>query len=171
MPLFPLAAMLLATAPVAAETDGAKQEPPVTISVGIKTGGIPPVLVAPELVLHWEYIMVGAFAMYTTTGAGRWTVGGELGYEVAGAGKNTPYLLGAIFHYSAETDAAGRYERTDVATLTAGYEWKWRHFELQFGLGALFILKDELQPCSDFFCYRPDIRVLPTFDLSGRYRF
>lgn len=170
MQVTPLFAVLLATGPASVGADAGEESPTVAFSLGIKTGFIPPVLAAPELVVHGAHFLIGAFGMYG--GAGRWTIGGELGLELSPPGQSTFYVLGTLFHYAEAPNASGSYERSDEATLTGGYEWKWARFELQLGAGALFILRDETPPCSGWFCgFKPIPPVLPTFDLSARYRF
>ncbi len=145
---------------------GADEPAPIGIAIGIKTGLIPPVLATPELVVHGPHFLLGAFGIVTSD---QLTLGGELGCEFAPPGKNTFYLLGSYFHYS-RNGTSGFYERSDAMTLTSGYEWKGRHVELQLGGGALFILADDVSPCT--FCFKGLLpTVLPTFDLAVRYRF
>lgn len=148
---------------------------PFSAAVGIKAGVIPPVAAAPEVVLHARQVMLGLFGIALPAGVGRnaaqTTLGAELGFEFAEPGSNTPYVLGSYFHYDASTDPAGRYERSDALTLTGGYTWKGKYLELQLGAGALFIVNDELAPCTGWFCGWRTPPVLPTLDLSLRYRF
>jgi hypothetical protein len=162
-------------APVRAASDGAAEARPLALALGVKTGFIPPVLAAPELVLHGPHFFLGAFGIATGGGMGnggaRFTLGGDLGYELAQAGRSTPYLLGSFLHYTARTDASGFSERSDLLTITAGYEWKGEHLELQLGAGALFILHDQVPPCAGWFCgFMSAPPVLPALDLSLRYR-
>jgi len=147
----------------------------VTVALGVKTGFIPPVFAAPELVVHTPHVLLGVFGILTGGGPGggasRQTVGGELGLELNAPDQSTPYLLGTWFHYNAAPDPSGFYERIEAVTLTGGYEWRWSRLELQLGLGALFVLKDETPPCSGWVCVKMDSGVAPAFDLAARYRF
>jgi hypothetical protein len=164
----------LVLAAIAAPRSAAENEAPrrpIGVALGIKTGVIPPALAAPELVVHAEHALLGLFGMALGGDTSRTTLGGELGYEFTEFGLSTPYLLGALFHYDSTTHATGAYERSDMFTLTGGYEWKGRHVELQLGGGVLFLLHDELPPCTGWGCIRITIPVLPTFDLALRYRF
>lgn len=155
----------------------ADSEPPTAISaaIGIKTGFIPPVLAAPELVIHFPHVFLGAFAISTPGGIGnggtRVTVGGEVAYEISEPDRSTAYFSSALFHYEAAKDSAGFYERSDALTVTGGYEWKARHLDFQLGAGVLFMLKDETPPCSGWFCFNFHQSMLPALDLSLRYRF
>lgn len=170
MQVTPLFALLLAAGPTPARADAGEESATLAFSLGIKTGLIPPLLAAPELVVHGPHFLIGAFGMYG--GAGRSTIGGELGFELSPPGESTFYVLGTLFHYAQATNASGFYQRSDAVTLTGGYEWKWSRVELQLGAGALFVLRDDTPPCSGWFCgFRPIPPVLPAVDLSARYRF
>jgi hypothetical protein len=159
--------LVLCAAPLHAASD-AEQEVPVSAALGIKAGAIPPVLLAPELVLHAPHVFLGTFGMATGDGV---TLGAELGAEFSQAGQNTPYVLGTYFHFASNANATGGRESIDALTLTAGYEWIWKHVELQVGAGALFLVNDEVAPCTGWFCgFRPP-PVLPTVEISLRYRF
>ena len=168
--LLPWLVLTAAVAPGQAAEDEAPRLP-VEVALGIKTGLIPPVLAAPELVVHADHALLGFFGMGLGGDTRQTTLGGELGYEFAGFGLSTPYLLGSFFHYDSTTHATGDYERSDVLTATAGYEWKGNHMELQLGGGLLFLLRDEVPPCTGFGCIRITMPVMPTFDLALRYRF
>ena len=178
------AALILAAGigPAAAEVepDSEPRPVPVKAAIGVKTGVIPPVLAVPELMLHLPHFFAGAFGIFTGGGLGnggrRTTLGGEVGFEFNPPELSTPYLSGSYFRYEASANAAGFSESSDLLTLTAGYEWKLKHFELQLGAGALFVLRDDVPPpppcsgfCLDFSGFGP--KVLPTFELAARYRF
>jgi hypothetical protein len=113
---------------------------PIGVALGIRAGVIPPVLAAPELVVHAGNALFGFFGMGLGGDTSRTTFGGELGYEFAEYGQSTPYALATFFHYDSSTHSTGAYEHSDVLTLTGGYEWKGRHVELQLGGGALLFL-------------------------------
>jgi hypothetical protein len=147
----------------------------ISVAIGIKAGIIPPVAVAPELVIHFPHLFLGAFGIATPGGVGnggtRVTVGGEVAFEISQPDQSTAYLSSALFHYEAAKDSAGFYERSDMLTVTGGYEWKARHLDFQLGAGVLFLLKDETPPCSGWFCFNFHQSLLPALDLSLRYRF
>src|SRR6266849_4229444 len=106
--------LAISVAPVVAASGAAEEPGAVGVALGVKAGFIPPVLATPELVLHFPHFWLGAFGIRTNgglgNGAGRLTLGGELGYEFKPPGESTPYLLGSFFHYSADTDASGFHE-------------------------------------------------------------
>jgi hypothetical protein len=173
---------LLAVGPRAgADQTGHPAEPepaPVTVAIGLKAGVIPPVLVVPEIVLHAPHLFVGAFGIFIGGGSldgARATYGGELGYEFNQPGKSTPYLSGAVFRYETWPDATGWYERIGLLALTAGYEWKLKHLDLQLGGGALIVVSHETAPPScPGLCF--DLRglwppLMPAIDLAARFRF
>jgi hypothetical protein len=159
--------------PLAADEAMAVRPLSVSFTLGVKAGLIPPLGVAPELLLHPGNLMLGVFGI-TLPGGGngsRYSIGGEFGYEFAQPGQSTPYVLGTVLHYDESANSAGRYERTDVATITAGYEWKSSRVEIQLGGGALFVLNDEVPACTGF-CFNWNVPpVLPTLDFALRYRF
>jgi hypothetical protein len=173
-------AAILAPLRAAPEADADKEARPVSAALGLKLGVIPPVLVAPELVVHAPHLFLGVFAIVTGGGLGeggdRLTLGGELGYEFARPGRSTPYLLGTILHYEAAQSASIYSEEAEILSLTAGYEWKERHLELQLGAGVFFLLRDQIKrvPCTGWFCpgfSLPPYVPFPAFDLSVRYGF
>jgi hypothetical protein len=168
-----IAAGMIAADPASA--DGAAEPKDIGIALGMKAGFIPPVFATPEFLVHIPHLALGVFGILTDGGPGggglRSTLGFELGFERAPTTVSTPYLWAAYFHYDAAPDANGFYEKSDVLMLTAGYEWKWKHFEVQLGAGALFILKDETPPCREFICINITIPVLPAVDFGARYRF
>ena len=77
----PLFALVLATGPTSVSADPGEESAPLAFSLGIKAGLIPPVLAAPELVVHGPHFLIGAFGIHG--GAGRSTIGGELGLELS----------------------------------------------------------------------------------------
>ncbi len=166
-------ALVALVSPALAEPDE-RHPVPVDPALGIKSGLIPPILVVPELVLHAGHGMLGVFGIATSGGLGeggaRYTIGGELGYELGEPGRSSPYFLGSFFHYDASANATGFYERSEMLAFTGGYTWKGERVELQLGGGALLLLHDEVPPCSGFICVRVTFPVVPTFDLSLRYR-
>ena len=104
----------------------ADSEPPAAISaaIGIKTGIIPPVLAAPELVIHFPHVFLGAFAISTPGGIGnggtRVTVGGEVAYEISEPDRSTAYFSSALFHYEAAKDSAGLSPPAPNGTTSTG---------------------------------------------------
>jgi hypothetical protein len=169
----------IAPAFAADEPEAGPERRPVTAALGLKTGVIPPVLAVPEIVIHVPHFFAGAFGIITRGGIGgggnRLTLGGEVAYEIHPPDRSTPYVSGSFFRYETGADAAGFSERSNVLTLTAGYEWKVKHLELQLGAGALVVLSDERNtpPCTGF-CFDfqlPMPMVIPTFDLAARFRF
>jgi hypothetical protein len=178
---FAIAALLFATAPAAsaADTESTAPPSPVSVAIGVKTGIIPPVLAVPEIVFHAPHFFFGAFGITTRGGVGaggqRLTLGAEAAYEIHPPDRSTPYISASYFRYDSGADAGGFSERSDVVTLTGGYEWKANHLELQLGVGALVIVGDERTspPCTGF-CFDFQLqtpRILPTFDLAARFRF
>ena len=172
---------MLAPFAAAPEADTDKEDRrPVSAALGVKLGVIPPVLVAPELIVHAPHLHLGVFGIATGGGIGeggdRLTFGGELGYEFGQMGRNTPYVLGTILHYEAARSPSGYSETSEILSLTGGYEWKEGHLEVQLGAGLFFFLRDQVTraPCSDWFCpgfSMPAFLPLPAFDLSFRYAF
>jgi len=167
------AALAASPGPLEAASD-VPDERNLTVAAGIKAGFIPPIFATAELVLHAPHVLLGAFGIYTNGGMGnggsRHTLGAELGFELNGPGQSTPYLLGSWFRYETAPDGSGSFERMEAATVTGGCELKGKHAEVQLGLGALFLLKDETH-CTGWFCLGMHPAILPALELGARYRF
>jgi len=115
----PLFALVLATGPTSVSADPGEESAPLAFSLGIKAGLIPPVLAAPELVVHGPHFLIGAFGIHG--GAGRSTIGGELGLELSPPGESTFYVLGTLFHYQQAPNARPSRSRRPALPDADGY--------------------------------------------------
>jgi len=141
------------------------------LAAGVRFGLMPPVLTVVELLARpVPHLTLGVFGM---TIPDRSSLGAELLIETAQPGKSTPYLEASYLSYH---DTRPRWERSQVGYVTVGYIWRSAiGLECQVGGGAMFILSEELAPCSQWFCASfmgpPTPPVFPTLDLALRFGF
>jgi hypothetical protein len=156
---------LLATRVARADPEAPAREP--LVGVGVRLGFLPPILTVVEAVVRpVPHVALAAFGMVVPR---RFTLGGAVAFEMAEAGRATPYLQLAYAFYSA---SGSSWERSHVAYVTGGYLWKFTSgLDLQVGGGALFVLADELPPCTGFCIELKVPPILPTLDLAGHFRF
>ncbi|HEY4183644.1 MAG TPA: hypothetical protein VGP07_01185 [Polyangia bacterium] len=163
-----------AQVPIRAQADESREH---LLAVGLKAGLLPPILTVVEVVTRPRpKLALGLFGMYTSgvglgNGAGRTSLGGELGIEFRGGRRNTPYVSFAYDYYHASPDANGGWETSQTAYLTAGYLWKARSVELYVGGGLFILLADDLPPCTGLCLNRNTSPLLPTLELGVRFAF